>query len=237
MTGYLQVVIEKARPYDAAAPVLRQLLDDLRADRILDLASGGGGPWPDLRILIRESEPPEVTLSDIAPSREARQRLEGTVGAGYEMEPVSALEVPRGRAPVWTMFTGLHHFSPNDVAALMRQAQEHRVGFAAFEATQRSVRGVLVTLLIPMLVWLLMPFVRPRRVLPLVFTYLPPVVPLLIWWDGLASTLRTYSVAELESIARDVAEAGYEWKVSELEVPKAPIPVLCLVGRPTGAVA
>jgi hypothetical protein len=59
----------------------------------------------------------------------------------------------------------------------------------------------------------------------------------LIWWDGLASTLRTYSMAELEAVAREVAEPGYEWKVSELDVPGAPLPVLCLVGRPTDVAA
>lgn len=115
----------------------------------------------------------------------------------------------------------------------MRQAQDQGVGFAAFEATQRTVRGILVTFLIPLLVLLFMPLVRPRRVLPLVLTYLPPVLPLVIWWDGFASTLRTYTVVELRAIARDVAVPGYDWTVSELDVPGAPIPVLCLVGQPT----
>ena len=89
---------------------------------------------------------------------------------------------------------------------------------------------------IPLLVLVLMPLVRPRRALPLVLTYVPPVLPFLIWWDGLASTLRTYTPDELLQIAKSVAEPGYEWTVSELAVSGAPIPVLALVGRPTEAV-
>jgi hypothetical protein len=86
-------------------------------------------------------------------------------------------------------------------------------------------------------VLLLMPRVRPRRLLPLVLTYLPPILPALIWWDGLASTLRTYTPGELKAMAAEVSVDGYDWKVQELKVPGAPIPVLCLLGGPAGVVA
>src|SRR5690606_34925599 len=105
-----------------------------------------------------------------------------------------------------------------------RNAQEARVPFLAAEATHRSPRGILVTFLIPVLVLLLMPRVRPRRTAPLVLTYLPPVLPLLIWWDGLASTLKTYQVEELESLVSELQEPGYDWSVQEISVPRAPIP-------------
>jgi len=32
----------------------------------------------------------------------------------------------------------------------------------------------------------------------ILFTYVVPILPLLIFWDGLVSQLRTYSVQELE---------------------------------------
>lgn len=238
MTGYLQVVIEKARPYDVCAPVLRGLIDELSADHVLDLASGSGGPWPGLREELGEGlTSVGLTLTDIAPSRLAIERVAGTRGVDYRSSSVSALDVPEVGAKVWTMFTGLHHFSPEEVKAIVQQVQDRGVGFAAFEATQRSFRGVLVTLLIPLLVLLMMPLVRPRRPLPLLLTYLPPLLPLVIWWDGLASTMRTYTPHELEMIVNSVASSEYEWRISELEVPGAPIPVLSLVGRPRGVVA
>lgn len=233
MTGYLQVVIDRAGPYDAAVPILSGLLDQLDSGHVLDLASGGGGPWPALaEKLGRRGTSLRVTLSDIAPSREAAARIAGVDGFEYRSEPLSALRVPTVEAGVWTMFTGLHHFGPTEVSEIMRQAQTRRVGFAAFEATQRSIVGLLTTLFIPLLVILLMPSVRPRRLLPLLLTYLVPIMPLAIWWDGFVSTLRTHTVPELEAIAEAVTEPGYVWTVSELEVPRAPVPVLALVGRP-----
>ena len=233
MTGYLQVVIDQARPYDVAAPILDRLLGESQGRSILDLASGGGGPWPALRDHLAEHpEPIGVTLSDLAPSREAARRFSDLSGFDYRMEPVSVLDPIEEGHDVWTMFTGLHHFGPDEVKELMSQAQRRRVRFAAFEATHRSGRGVLITLFIPLLVLLLMPRVRPRRLLPLLLTYLPPLVPLAIWWDGFASTLRTHTVDELRALADEVEVDGYEWVAEDLVVPGAPIPVLSLVGRP-----
>jgi hypothetical protein len=67
---------------------------------------------------------------------------------------------------------------------------------------------------------------------PLLVTYLPPVLPLLIWWDGLASTLRTHRADELRALTREISEPGYSWRVDEIPVRGVPIPVLQLVGRP-----
>jgi len=153
-------------------------------------------------------------------------------GIGYHEGSVSALDVPPGLGGVRTMFTALHHFDREQVRAILRAAQRDRVGFAAFEATQRSGRGLLVSLFIPLLVLVLMPRVRPRRSFALLLTYLPPLLPLLIWWDGFASTLRTYTVDELRAIVTEIQAPGYAWDVREVSVRGAPIPVLQLTGRP-----
>lgn len=174
-----------------------------------------------------------MTLTDLKPNLLAAEELESARGLTYSREPVSALAVPSSLSGVRTMFTGLHHFDRQELGAILRDAQEARVPFLAAEATHRSTRGILVTFLIPLLVLLLMPRVRPRRTLPLVLTYFPPVLPLLIWWDGLASTLKTYRAEELQSLVSEIQEPGYDWSVREISVPKAPIPITLLVGRPT----
>lgn len=233
MTGYLQTVIEMGRPYAVVAVQLAELLRESEATRVVDLASGGGGPWPSLREALRqEGADAEVLLTDFRPNLEAADTLEGVPGVSYHRDPVSALAIPASLSGVRTMFTGLHHFDPEEVRSILRDAQEARVPFLAAEATHRSARGLLVTFLIPLLVLLLMPRVRPRRALPLVLTYLPPVLPLLIWWDGLASTLRTYRAEELRALVAEIRVPGYDWSVEEVSVPRGPIPITVLVGRP-----
>lgn len=233
MTDYLQVVIETTRPYDAAIAAIREVIVATGSSRILDLASGAGGPWRHLVARWADELPAlHVTLTDIAPHASAVDRFGSVDGITYLPEPVSALELPHLPHGIRTMFTALHHFDADEIRSIFLEAQRDRVGFAAFEATQRSIRGLLMTLAIPLLVLVLMPRVRPVRTLPLVLTYLPPLLPLLIWWDGLASTLRTYSVAELRALVEEIAEPHYAWEVRELPVRKAPIPMLQVIGRP-----
>ena len=233
MTGYLQTVIEVSRPYAVVTEPLAALLRESRTSSVIDLASGGGGPWPFLLdALHQEGVEANVTLTDLRPNLRAAEALERTTGVTYRREAVSAMAIPPSLSGVRTMFTGLHHFDRRELGMILRDAQQARVPFLGAEATHRSSGGILLTFLIPLLVLLMMPRVRPRRVVPLVLTYLPPVLPLLIWWDGLASTLKTYRAEELESLIAEIEEPGYDWSVQEISVPGAPIPVTLLTGRP-----
>ncbi len=233
MTGYLQLVIDQMQVYRSAAPVVAALLPATPRPTVLDLASGAGGPWPRLRTQTEAAgAAPAVTLSDLQPNRAAALRFRAEPGFRYLEHSVSAMAVPETQDGVWTMFSGLHHFSPAEVREILLAAQQRSVAFAAFEATQRSIRGLLATLAIPLLVLVLMPRVRPRRWVPLVLTYLPPLLPLLIMWDGVASTLRSHRADELRTLVREIAETGYRWSVEEVRPPWAPFPVLHVIGRP-----
>jgi len=227
MTGYLQTVISKARPYAVAAEPLAELLREAGERRVVDLASGGGGPWPGLADELRaRGVEVEVTCTDLYPNADAASRLR------FHPAPVSALAVPAELVGVRTLFSALHHFAPRDVRSILASAQKARAPFASFEATHRSLRGVLVSLFIPLTVLVLMPFVRPRRALALLFTYLPPIVPLAVFWDGMVSTFRTYRVRELEAIVAELRRPDYEWRVEEIPVRGVPIPITAVLGRP-----
>ena len=233
MTGYLQVVIAQARPYDIAIPVISGLLGQSSSNQVVDLASGAGGPWLQLFSILRKTHPSlRVTLTDVEPNLLVLDQLRSRDGIDYLAESVSAEAVPVELGRIRTMFTALHHFDRRQLRSILTSAQQDRVGFAAFEATHRSLPGFLVTLLIPVLVLALMPRVKPRRVVPLLLTYFPPLLPLLIWWDGLASTFRTYSAQELRTLVEEIAEPGYSWRVDEVRVRGAPVPILQLLGRP-----
>jgi hypothetical protein len=56
------------------------------------------------------------------------------------------------------------------------------------------------------------PFVRPIRASRLALTYLLPLIPALMAWDGTVSAIRAYAPEELLAIARAVpGSEGYEW--------------------------
>lgn len=173
------------------------------------------------------------SASEVGARHPTATELERQPSKSYHRTPVSALAIPHALVGVRTMFTGLHHFDEGEVTSIFRAAQEARIPFLAAEATHRSMRGLLLLVFVPLLVLFLMPRVRPRRMLPLLLTYLPPLLPILIWWDGLASTLKSYRAEELRTLASGIQEPGYAWRVEELNVSGAPIPVTVVIGCPT----
>jgi hypothetical protein len=80
---------------------------------------------------------------------------------------------------------------------------------------------------------LLTPFVRPFRWSRLLLTYLVPLVPLIVLFDGTVSLLRLYLEDELRELVRQVpGHDTFEWDISSARIRDAPIGVTCLVGIP-----
>src|SRR5690348_11238847 len=107
MTDYLQFVIDRARPYAAAGPLLRAALERSGARSILGLCSGAGGPWPGLLDALEGSEVERVCLSDRYPNLPAFERVAAASSGrvGYEKEPVDAAAVPERLTGFRTLFS------------------------------------------------------------------------------------------------------------------------------------
>ncbi|WP_163988924.1 hypothetical protein [Pyxidicoccus caerfyrddinensis] len=206
---YLRVVLDRMRPYDRVAPQLAELLRTAGTDRVVDLCSGSGGPWRTLLPALRAVHGgAEVTLTDLHPV--PGQEL--PPGVHYRDTPVDATRIPEELTGVRTLFEGLHHFPPEQARALLADAAARGVPFAAFELTQRSLPHLLVQcLLIVPLVWGFTLLIRPTQWWRLVLTYLVPILPLLILWDGVVSSLRTYAPADLEKLTAGLGADGYRW--------------------------
>lgn len=79
------------------------------------------------------------------------------------------------------------------------------------------------------------PAVRPFRLPDLRVTYLIPLVPIVVRWDGIVSWLRTYSVEELRALVAEVpGRERSDWSIGEA-AGRGPLPMLYLVGTPRGA--
>jgi len=213
---YLRVVLDRMRPYDSVAPQLAELLRTAGTDRVIDLCSGAGGPWRTLLPALRAVHGrAEVVLTDLHPT--LGQEL--PAGARYHGTPVDATRIPEELTGVRTLFEGLHHFPPEQARALLADAAARGVPFAAFELTQRSLPYLLLQfLLIVPLVWGFTPLIRPMRWWRLALTYLVPILPLLILWDGVVSSLRTYAPSDLERLTTGLGTGGYRWSSGLLRV-------------------
>lgn len=145
---------------------------------------------------------------------------------------VNALRVPSELTGFRTLFTSFHHFQPDEALTILRDAVASHSGIGIFESTQRRLSGVLGMLITPLIVWLVTPFIRPFRWTRLLWTYLLPLVPLIVVFDGVVSVLRSYTVAELTAFTKELSDSGYEWDVGETTAQSFHTPVTYLIGYP-----
>ncbi|HEY0017683.1 MAG TPA: hypothetical protein VGC13_15330 [Longimicrobium sp.] len=233
-TDFLQFMIVKTDTYAPALPLLQGALERVGTRQVVDLCSGGGGPWPGLLPQLDSADAPvQVRLTDRYPNREAFERANERTGGrlAFHAEPVDATALPEGLTGFRTLFTAFHHFPPAAARAILADAVRGGQGIGVFEATQRSVPSIIATAFSPLIVLLVTPFIHPFRWSRLFWTYVIPLVPLLVLFDGLVSCLRTYSPRELREMADSLGAPGYTWEIGEAKG-RAPVPVTYLLGTP-----
>lgn len=201
-------------------PILADTLRRTGRHRIVELASGGGGAWGALAPKLRELPDLHVTLTDLYPNRGGLSALADRLGGGVEVLPlpVDGTDVPGELPGLRTQFLSLHHFPPAVATGMLRNAVEAGEPIAVFEAQKRDLEHLLRFALSPLAVLFLTPGIRPMTPGRLVCTYLPPLVPLFVFWDGVVSVLRTYSVEEMEGLAAAADPDGeYRWESGVLK--------------------
>jgi hypothetical protein len=235
----LQMILEVMSTYAPIAQLLWQRLEDSRTERVVDLCSGAGGPWPSL---VRDFEmqgatPPEVFLTDKYPStRELDEPGSTTLTRiHYVKQSVDATQIPKNLQGFRTLFSSFHHFDRNQARRLLQDSVDRKQCIGIFEAPGRHALTLLSLFFIPIAVWLFIPFRRPFRWSRLVWTYLIPVTPFVLFFDGFVSCLRAYSIEELEEMISGLRGSGYRWEIGEETGELLPLRITYLVGSPLSA--
>lgn len=224
----LQSVFRLGKIYDPIASRLGAAVTAAGARRLIDLCSGGGGPWVSMhRALAMQNSGQhlDICLTDKYPNigafQSARAASGGTIS--YCAEPVDATTIPSGLEGFRVLFTSFHHFAPDQAAAILQNAVKDRQGIAIFEAARRRPLSILLTFLVPLGALLTVPIIRPFRISRLFWTYLIPVIPFVLWFDGILSCLRAYSPAELSQLISRLEANDYKWEIGEVNGRLAPV--------------
>ena len=236
-TDYLQFCLAATKPYAPVVPILAQAIERAGTRRVLDLCSGGAGPWLWLQpALAKMGVPVTVYLSDKYPNLEAFQRSRriSNDGITYNPHSVDATRVSGELGPFRTMFTAFHHFTPSQGREILADAVHQQQAIAIFEATERTVLALFLMLLAPLAVLLVTPLIRPFRWSRLFWTYLIPAVPIVTLFDGIVSCLRTYTVHELRDLVAGLGENEYHWQVGTVRSGRSLTPITYLIGVPRG---
>jgi hypothetical protein len=230
MTDYLGAAEESLDLFGPAADVIARGLERAGENRIVDLGSGTGRVWLRLAPALRTRIPPlSVTLTDAYPNIAALGEAVAQVPSvlTFEPRPVDAVRVPPELAGLRTLFLTFHHFPPVAAQNLLADAIVRGQPLAIFEGQRRDLRHLIQFALSPIAVLFLTPTIRPFRLSRLFFTYLFPIVPLLVGWDGVASVLRTYTVDEMRALASSADPDGtFDWEIGELTSGMSVVPYM-----------
>lgn len=229
MTDYLGYIEGKFQLHRLALEPLSRALQGSAAERIVDLCSGAGGPLvPILREWADEGRAVPAVLTDLYPHTEIADAGDGLFE--YRREAVDATAVPSDLTGLRTLFNGLHHFRPRQARAVLADAVRARQPIAVFEIADRSLPAILPLVLVPAFVLFMTPFIHPFRWTRLLWTYVIPVLPVAIFWDGVVSYLRAYTPEELLAMAREVEPDAYRWQSGYQTAPKLPGRMTFLTG-------
>jgi hypothetical protein len=237
VTDTLEFVLGLRNLYAPMVPRLRRALQEAGTRRILDLCSGGGGPWLWMSRLFQKEEnfPVDVCLTDKYPNRRAfaHERIASSNKINFSVEAVDATQVPGDLHGFRTIFTSFHHFRPKEARAILQNAVDNQEGIAVFEAPGRHPLTLLLLLSVPIVTLAVVPFIRPFRWSRLLWTYLVPLLPFVLFFDGVVSCLRVYSPKELLELTSGLSASGYRWEVGEERKRGLSVPITYLIGHPS----
>jgi hypothetical protein len=234
MTDYLQAAANSFRLYDDILPILKKGIEKSSKKQIIDLASGGGGGWLSLASKIKTALPGvKVLLTDFYPNVEAFKQIQ-VQNPGlfdYSSSSIDATNVPKEMTGLRTQFLSFHHFKPEQARKILQNAVDAKQPIAIFEAIERTPKYFALISGISLSVYSLTPFIKPFNAERLALTYLVPVIPFFVSFDGLVSVCRVYSQEEMAEMTKSLADSEtFEWEIGKIK--KGLLTIQYLLGYP-----
>ena len=235
ITDALQFGVNFLEAYAPIAPLLQRMLNSTRSRTIVDMCSGAGGPWLTLcRKLQPDGQAFHILLTDKYPNFKAFQKaaLASENRIAFYPGSVDAMRIPGEFHGFRTMFSAFHHFPPDEARTILQNAVDARQSIGIFEITGRAPFPIALMFPWALLPFVLTPLVRPFRLLRVVCTYVIPIIPLVLLFDGVVSCLRTYGPQELREIIKTLSGTEYRWEVGKYSKASGQAPITYLIGSP-----
>lgn len=234
-TDALQFGLNLLKAYAPIVPLIRRVIDSARSPSIVDMCSGGGGPWLDLSRELQGNAPAHhIWLTDKYPNLRAFQhaRAASENHIAFYLGSIDAMRIPSDLSGFRTMFSSFHHFSPEEGRTILQNAVDARQSIGIFEVTRRGPLAIGLMFPWALMLFVCTPLIRPFRWSRLLWTYLVPIIPLVLLFDGVVSCLRTYRPQELREMIKKLSGIAYDWEVGEYSKTHGRAAITYLIGCP-----
>jgi len=230
-TDFLQFLSNKTKMYTPIVPLLEKAIKESGTNQIIDLGSGGGGGLIWLNDELKKNNTDlKILLTDYYPNISAFEHTKKlSENFDFIKTSVDARNVPKELIGIRTQFLSLHHFKSDDAKKILQNAINTDKSIAIFEAQERSIPSLFAMLFSPITILLTTPFIRPFKIGRIIFTYLIPIVPIFVLWDGIVSSLRTYSVKEMNGLVNELNDnQKFNWDIGRIKY--GPGVIMYLIG-------
>ncbi|KAK8170921.1 hypothetical protein BKA80DRAFT_339011 [Phyllosticta citrichinensis] len=219
--------IQQKSPAELAAAVILEALDDFADPdesglTVVDFCSGSGGPVPIIEKIVnrrrkeRRLSPVSFLMTDLSPHVGAWEtasakssHLSFVPDAVDATHPPSSVinafaspeELSSNAGPKRYVFRlyclCFHHFSDPMARKVLASTLDTADGFAILELQDRRLASFVLMLLDFFFIFLMTPIWFGASPMHLLFTYIFPVVPFIMAFDGIVSSLRTRTFGEI----------------------------------------
>jgi hypothetical protein len=236
-TEFLSYYESSKKIYAPVASLFEPLIRVNEGFTVIDFGSGAGSPVITVTNSVDAdiADKMQVYLTDKYPNIKAFKEISDSTNGRikYIDTTVDALNVPEGLCGFRTFFSSFHHFNEDSAQDILSDVVRKRQGIGIFEYTDRSLIKYLFLFGIPLQLWLLLKYslVRPVRWRRIFWTFLIPILPVTVFWDGLVSCLRSYSQGELDELIKPFSDCGYSFKSGRIKS-SMPFYITYLIGYP-----
>lgn len=235
MTEILEFIVIKYRIYECAIPLIKEVMQHMKTNQIIDLCSGSSGPWSQMQVQLQgQKEAVSVTLTDKYPNVGAFKKFKEHSGnkIQYVSEAVDATNVPLHLKGMRTIFSAFHHFEPDEAGKILQDSVDSRSAIGIFEFSEKRLDKIPFAFLLPLFVFIITPFIRPRTFKRIFWGNIIPIIPWVLTYDAIISYSATYSPKDLEELVKGVNAEGYEWKIGQIPSNLRTVRITYLIGFP-----
>ncbi|KAI0152683.1 hypothetical protein GGR57DRAFT_469960 [Xylariaceae sp. FL1272] len=140
----------------------------------------------------------------------------------YVSEPVDASNVSQALLSghvakdkkVFRLFNlAFHHFDDNLAQKVLQDTIETSDGFGIFELQSRDWKSLAACVLFGFIAWIFTLFLYWWNPLMLLFSFCIPIVPFVLFFDGVISALRTRTFSEVNHMFRACSKKRSRWEL------------------------
>lgn len=153
--------------------------------------------------------------------------IEFNTGAGIETvqpylkEDITVISIPAEKIDtsekgVYLFVNSFHQLNSAEAGTILQNIADGGNPVVVVEGNNDSLWQIVgMTVFVPLTVLLTAFFVKPFRISRIIFTYVLPILPIIIVIDGCLALLKLYSPDDLLELTSSIKTENYEWKAGK----------------------